>query len=135
MGLAAPQVGVNVRLMVFNESGKRGSGQEMVLVNPEIVSSSKTTELDVEGCLSFPKIYGDVERSTEIVVKAQDAKGQPVSLTLKGFVARVFQHEFDHLQVSPCSFLAYMDVALALSYWMQRRLMKHSFAVAAWLRC
>lgn len=59
-GLAAPQVGVNVRLMVWNESGKKGSGQEVVLVNPKIISSSNDAKVFEEGCLSFPGLYGDV---------------------------------------------------------------------------
>jgi hypothetical protein len=63
VGLAAPQVGVNVRLMVFNELGPeaRGGPTETILVNPEIVGRSKKLEVDEEGCLSFPKIYADVE--------------------------------------------------------------------------
>lgn len=60
MGLAAPQVGVNVRLMVFNEAGERGHGDEIVLVNPQIVSASRSTKVFEEGCLSFPNLYADV---------------------------------------------------------------------------
>ena len=63
MGLAAPQVGVNVRLMVFNETAQPGDPAETVLVNPIIIEKSKSTDMDVEGCLSFPKMYGDVEVS------------------------------------------------------------------------
>lgn len=61
MGLAAPQVGVNVRLMVFNETGVKGQGSEVVLANPEILAWSKDVMMHEEGCLSFPAIYGDVE--------------------------------------------------------------------------
>ena len=61
VGLAAPQVGVNVRLMVFNESGKRNSQHEMVLINPKVVSSNRQHSLFEEGCLSFPRIFADVE--------------------------------------------------------------------------
>jgi hypothetical protein len=61
VGLAAPQVGVNVRLMVFNETGVKGQGTEVVLANPEILAWSKDVLLHEEGCLSFPAIYGDVE--------------------------------------------------------------------------
>jgi hypothetical protein len=61
VGLAAPQVGVNVRLMVFNETAERGSPEETVLVNPVIIEKGRATDVDVEGCLSFPKIYADVE--------------------------------------------------------------------------
>ncbi|KAG2496147.1 hypothetical protein HYH03_005749 [Edaphochlamys debaryana] len=99
VGLAAPQVGVNVRLMVFNPEGKGRPGNESVLVNPEIVEQTGGKELDEEGCLSFPRIYGDVERSRNVVVKAQDAKGNPIKLTLTDpWIARIFQHEYDHLQ-------------------------------------
>ena len=56
VGLAAPQVGVNVRLMVFNPAGRRGEGEELVLVNPRIISSSKGRELAEEGCLSFHRL-------------------------------------------------------------------------------
>lgn len=61
MGLAAPQVGVNVRMMVFNEFGERDKKEgEVVLVNPRIITLSKDTSVFEEGCLSFPKIYGNV---------------------------------------------------------------------------
>lgn len=61
VGLAAPQVGVNVRLMVFNPAGRDKPGNESILVNPEIVEQLGGKEADTEGCLSFPQIYGDVE--------------------------------------------------------------------------
>lgn len=101
VGLAAPQVGVNVRLMVFNPDGREKPGAESILVNPEIVESVSLAgkELGQEGCLSFPKIYGDVERNREIIVKAQNEKGEPVRLHLTDpWIARIFQHEYDHLQ-------------------------------------
>ncbi len=60
-GLSAPQVGVNVNLMVYNPAGVPGRGEEHVLVNPVIAKRSKKTEVDEEGCLSFPNIYADVE--------------------------------------------------------------------------
>ncbi|EFJ45053.1 hypothetical protein VOLCADRAFT_45493, partial [Volvox carteri f. nagariensis] len=99
VGLAAPQVGVNIRLMVFNPAGRDRPGNESILVNPEIVEQLGGKELGEEGCLSFPRIYGDVERSRQITVKALDANGQPVRLQLTDpWVARIFQHEYDHLQ-------------------------------------
>lgn len=61
VGLAAPQVGVNYRLMVYNEAGEAGAGKEVVLVNPKITKFSKQKDLFEEGCLSFPKMYADVE--------------------------------------------------------------------------
>lgn len=101
VGLAAPQVGVNLRLMVFNAAGERGKGEEMVLANPRIVSSSKRSDTLEEGCLSLrlgeTVINGDVTRPVQIKIAAQDVTGARVRLTLEGFEARVFQHEFDHL--------------------------------------
>ena len=68
VGLAAPQVGVNYRMMVYNEAGEPGRGKEVVLVNPKITKFSKTKDLFEEGCLSFPKIYADVEvRATSMI--------------------------------------------------------------------
>ena len=61
VGLAAPQVGVNYRVMVYNEAGEPGKGKEVTLVNPKIVKFSKQKDLFEEGCLSFPKIYAEVE--------------------------------------------------------------------------
>ncbi|KAI3438535.1 hypothetical protein D9Q98_000963 [Chlorella vulgaris] len=97
VGLAAPQVGVNVRLMVFNEAGEKGQGDEIVLVNPQIINSGKMTNLFEEGCLSFPNIYADVERPSKVKVKAQDLNGKKFTISLSGFPARIFQHEYDHL--------------------------------------
>jgi peptide deformylase len=104
VGLAAPQVGVNIRMMVFNPRGKEGKGQETILVNPEIVSVSATKAVEEEGCLSFPKIFAPVERPRDIVVRAQNEKGEPVQFNLGGdreegqWISRIFQHEYDHLQ-------------------------------------
>ena len=61
IGLAAPQVGLNLRLMVFNLTAKRGDAAETVLVNPELASRSSATWRDEEGCLSFPKLYAEIE--------------------------------------------------------------------------
>lgn len=83
MGLAAPQVGVNVRLMVFNEAGERGKGEEIVLVNPQIVNFGKGQTLFEEGCLSFPGMYADVERPTKVKVKAQDLAGRRFTINLR----------------------------------------------------
>ena len=97
VGLAAPQVGVNVRLMVYNPEGEPGRGKEYTLVNPTITETSDEFEPFEEGCLSFPKMFGDVERPVACVVKARDTRGKKVTLKLDGFQARVFQHEYDHL--------------------------------------
>ena len=80
-------------------------GEEIVLVNPVISKSSKIKETDEEGCLSFPGIYAQVQRPVSVKVKAQDLQGKKITLQLKDFDARVFQHEFDHLQVEKSLFL------------------------------
>ena len=94
VGLAAPQVGIAKRLMLVCPSGDPGA--EEVILNPEIVKADGS-ELGDEGCLSFPDIYGKVPRATTIHVRYQDLDLRPRELMLDGFVARVFQHEFDHL--------------------------------------
>nr|ABK24406.1 unknown [Picea sitchensis] len=98
VGLSAPQVGVNVQLMVFNPAGESGKGEEVILVNPEIYKYSKRKEVFTEGCLSFPEIYADVERPMSVKIEAWDVKGKKFILSLKEFNARIFQHEYDHLQ-------------------------------------
>ncbi|KDP46433.1 hypothetical protein JCGZ_10273 [Jatropha curcas] len=98
IGLSAPQVGINVRLMVFNSVGERGEGEEIVLINPRVNKYSKKIVLFNEGCLSFPGIYADVERPESIKIDARDINGASFSVNLSGLPARIFQHEFDHLQ-------------------------------------
>ncbi|KAG8366883.1 hypothetical protein BUALT_Bualt16G0014300 [Buddleja alternifolia] len=98
IGLSAPQVGINVQLMVFNPIGERGEGEEIVLVNPRVNRYSKKIVPFNEGCLSFPGIYADVERPDSLKVDAQDNTGARFEVNLTGLPARVFQHEFDHLQ-------------------------------------
>ena len=98
VGLAAPQVGINKCLMVYNESGdSRKWMQEVVMVNPKIVEFSEAKDVEEEGCLSFPGMGGDVERSKWIKVEAQNLKGKKIKKKFTGWEARIFQHEFDHL--------------------------------------
>lgn len=99
VGLAAPQVGVNKRLMVYNQSGdKKKWLDEIVMVNPQIVEFSDAKDVDIEGCLSFPEMDGDVERSKWIKVEAMNLKGKKIKRKFSGWEARIFQHEYDHLQ-------------------------------------
>ena len=98
VGLAAPQVGVNKRLMVYNESGdKKKWLDEVVMVNPRIVEFSEAKDVETEGCLSFPDMNGKVERSKWIKVEALSLKGKKIKKKFKGWEARIFQHEYDHL--------------------------------------
>ena len=98
VGLAAPQVGINKRLMVYNESGDKSKWlQETIMINPQIVEFSEAKDVENEGCLSFPGMRGDVERSKWIKVEAQNLKGKKFKKKFKGWEARIFQHEYDHL--------------------------------------
>ncbi|EEE55053.1 hypothetical protein OsJ_02752 [Oryza sativa Japonica Group] len=98
IGLSAPQVGVNVQLMVFNPAGVKGEGEEIVLVNPVVYKMSKRLLVYEESCLSFPGIYANVVRPDNVKIDAQDVTGAKIKVKLSGLSARVFQHEFDHLQ-------------------------------------
>jgi len=108
VGLAAQQVGHAVMLCVvyvpahcdLDEQGNRlhpDLEMPMVLINPEITRRSEETERGEEGCLSFPGISGSIPRAREITVRFQDLEGRDHELRLRDFVARVVQHEVDHL--------------------------------------
>lgn len=98
VGLAAPQVGINKRLMVYNQSGDKTKWlNEVVMVNPKIIQFSEAKDVENEGCLSFPDMRGDVERPKWIKVEAQKLNGKKMKKKFKGWEARIFQHEYDHL--------------------------------------
>ena len=92
IGLAAPQVGLPHRILVMDD----GQGGAQALINPEIETRSGTVR-EEEGCLSLPGIFGVVERSKTITVRAMDSDGKAVSLEATGLKARIVQHELDHL--------------------------------------
>jgi peptide deformylase len=94
VGLAAPQVGLNLRLFVMNHDGEPAS--DRVYVNP-VLSDPDAEEEGEEGCLSLPKINIQVWRSKTLHIKAQDVNGQFFEQTETGYLARIWQHEIDHL--------------------------------------
>lgn len=95
IGLAAPQVGVSSRLVVIDQSlGKRRA--PLVMINPRIVSTEGVT-YEEEGCLSFPDTFGQVKRAQKVEVEFIDIKGEERRLVGEDLLARVFQHEIDHL--------------------------------------
>ena len=96
VGLAAPQVGVKKRILVLNPTGK--PEDDLALVNPTLVERSGTPVLFEEGCLSFPGIYAEVQRPENCRVKAFTPDGEPFEEELTGFVSRILQHEYDHLE-------------------------------------
>jgi peptide deformylase len=100
VGLAAPQVGESTRLIVVeygDEENEETPPKLYVLANPEITRSSEDTVLGTEGCLSIPGIQGDVERLAAVTVKGLNRRGRPMTVKAKGWLARIFQHEIDHL--------------------------------------
>ena len=123
VGLAAPQVGESLRLFVAHQEQEPaaddaedaapadvepsaeaaapaapGVGRVLVMVNPEITRFSEELEVGTEGCLSLPGFAGDVERPRTITIKYRDRHNQPHKLHTHGWMARVLQHEYDHLE-------------------------------------
>lgn len=100
VGLAAPQIGQSIRLLVAELEPNRREGEKgfkVALCNPEIVKVSDEKVTDTEGCLSIPGWVGDVPRHTSITVKAQTPEGKEVRIKAQDYYARVLQHEIDHL--------------------------------------
>jgi len=100
VGLAAPQVNVPLKVFVAefgDENDEEAPLRLYIFVNPKITKTSKETELGVEGCLSIPGIVGDVIRSHAATVEGFDREGNPITIDAEGWLARIFQHEIDHL--------------------------------------
>lgn len=97
IGLAAPQVGQSIRLAVIHKQADRSLKKDLVLINPELAQPS-VTEVDFEeGCLSIPDVYGLVMRPETIQLTAYDGQGKIYTIDATGLLARVAQHEVDHL--------------------------------------
>jgi peptide deformylase len=97
LGLAAPQIGVNLRLATVDLSVGKDAGQKIVLANPEIIHRSGKVSLE-EGCLSFPGLFTNLSRPREITVRAQDMDGEWIELEASGLLAQAVCHEIDHLE-------------------------------------
>ena len=101
VGLAAPQVNVSLRLIVveytLDETDENAPVKRYVFANPEITSVSAETVMGMEGCLSVPNLFGEVERAQEITVEGYNRHGRKQKVHVKGWMARIFQHEIDHL--------------------------------------
>jgi peptide deformylase len=103
VGLAAPQVAVSLRLVVVEYGDEEDENKEApkklyVLANPEIVEKSEEMVMGIEACLSVPDLVGEVERHEKIVVKALNRQGKPTRIKAEGWLARIFQHEIDHIE-------------------------------------
>jgi peptide deformylase len=107
VGLAAPQVNISQQLAVIEYAEEEDEEENQdappkpkklyVIINPEIIKASEEKVTGIEGCLSIPGLQGEVERHQSIQVKALNRHGNPVKLKVDGWMARIFQHEIDHL--------------------------------------
>jgi len=104
VGLAAPQIGLSERLIVVeyfekeeDEEKEDAPKKVWAILNPEIIKASEEKLLGVEGCLSIPNLVGEVERHAVVQVKGMNRHGKPIKVKAEGWLARIFQHEIDHL--------------------------------------
>ncbi len=99
VGLAAPQVSISQRVIVVEYAENEDQKPKLfIVVNPEIVKPSEEKELGIEACLSIPGIAGEVERHSSLTVKGLNRFGKPIKIKASGWLARIFQHEIDHLE-------------------------------------
>jgi peptide deformylase len=104
VGLAAPQIGLSERIIVVEyfekeeeEEVEDAPRKVWAVINPEIAKASEARVMGVEGCLSIPGLLGEVERHAEVQVRGLNRHGKPVKIKARGWLARIFQHEVDHL--------------------------------------
>ena len=98
-GLAANQVGLPYNLFVLNMGVEKGDNNLITLINP-VITAMEGEELSEEGCLSIPEVYATFKRALHVEIKGIDINGNDVRYEAKGFTARAFQHEMDHLKGS-----------------------------------
>lgn len=119
IGLAAPQVGVHKRIIVVDTAPDQEQHPPLILINPEIQEWGGEIVLDQEGCLSIPGVYCDVKRYDEIVLSFKDETGRPRRIRASGLLARVIQHEIDHLD--GVLFVDLVDNALLLDQELRKQ--------------
>ena len=122
IGLAAPQVGINKRLIVVDTDPENPENEAFVLINPEIKKFGKEMCGFEEGCLSIPGVNFDVQRPDEIEVSYRDEMGKPKRMKASGLLSRVIQHEIDHLD--GVMFVDRVDNQIALD----EQLKEHGFS-------
>lgn len=101
VGLAAPQVAIPLRLIVIeygDDEDENVPRKLFVVANPEIIETSTEKVSGIEGCLSVPGLVGEVERYESVTVKGQNRLGKPIKVKASGWLARIFQHEIDHVE-------------------------------------
>ncbi len=119
MGLAAIQVGINKRIIIYDISGPEDNPELEVLINPVVLESEGTVVSENEGCLSVPELRSDVKRAAWVKVEALDRDGNPVCIETDGIHATVLQHEIDHLDG-----ILFIDKISALKREMYKRKVK-----------
>jgi peptide deformylase len=95
-GLAAPQIGVSLRMFIVDTAAEDEPSQLRVFINPEIIALDGKVVWE-EGCLSFPGIHEEIERAETVTVRARDERGEPFELVASGLLGVAIQHENDHL--------------------------------------
>lgn len=125
IGLAAPQVGIHKQLIVVDCEPDNSTKPPYILINPTITKASQNTCVIQEGCLSIPKVFLDVTRPEVIEVSFKDENGRPQKLKADGLLARVIQHEIDHL--NGVMFVDRVDNSIARN----QELVKQGFAIDA----
>jgi len=96
VGIAAPQIGVSKRIIIIDTNPSDASVKPIVIINPEIVEKEGLSNAE-EGCLSVPDIRAEVKRCERVVVEGLDHEGNKIRVEGTGLLARVFQHEIDHI--------------------------------------
>ena len=126
IGLAAAQVGVNLRLMVIDITGGDEKGHQIIFTNPEITEQEGTEEAE-EGCLSIPGFTATIERPRTVHVVGQDLEGNPQELDAEGILARAVCHEIDHLDG-----ILYLDHASVLRRDLIKRKIRKLIRAGEW---
>jgi peptide deformylase len=126
IGLAAPQVGINCRLIVIDPTAGEEAGHQLILVNPKVVEETGTQK-EEEGCLSLPGLTAVVQRPYRVRVKAADLEGNPLDIEGEGLLARVLCHEIDHLDG-----ILYLDRLSSLKRDLLKRKIKKLIKAGDW---
>lgn len=124
IGLAAHQVGINKQIIVIDTELEDETSPPLIMINPEIKSLGGDAVVGEEGCLSVPDVFLDVQRPDQVTINYRDEDGKPQTLTTSGILARVIQHEMDHL--NGVMFVDRVQNAIAL----KKELTKHGFSIA-----
>jgi len=119
VGLAAPQVGISKRLIVVDPEPDKAHSPVYIMINPEIKQCQGKLESGQEGCLSVPEVFSEVKRYPQITVAYKDELGRPHTLVAKGFLARIIQHEIDHLD--GVMFVDHVENTLVLAQELHKR--------------